>query len=71
MKGFICNARKKKNGKRQKNNYAIEGMCLGMCFGMMITGVTFRNSAEIGCSLGMLIGFVAGLCIQKKSENGE
>lgn len=71
MKGFICNARKKKNGERQKNNYAIEGMCLGMCFGMMITGVAFGSSVEIGCSLGMLIGFVVGLCIQKKSEKGE
>ena len=36
----IRGVRKKKRGKKQDNNHSLEGMSLGMCFGLLISKKT-------------------------------
>lgn len=61
---FFAQSARKKN----KENYATEGMALGMCFGVAI-GTSLGNNTGIGLSLGMLAGLVIGSCIEKKKSN--
>ena len=61
---------KKKGGKRQDTNYAMEGMSLGMCFGLLI-GTMFEGYIGVGISIGMIVGLVIGMCISKKQEDGD
>jgi uncharacterized membrane protein YfcA len=56
---------KKKNGKKQDTNYGMEGMSLGMCFGLL-AGTMFDGYIGVGISIGMVIGLVIGMCVSKK-----
>ena len=59
---------KKKKRTQPNGDYGMEGMCLGMCFGLL-TGTMLENYSGIGISLGMLVGLTVGTLIPKK--NGE
>ncbi|MDO5812064.1 MAG: hypothetical protein Q4Q31_03110 [Bacillota bacterium] len=54
------------NTKKQtsKDNYLIEGMCLGLVFGSMI-GALFSSQLGLCLSLGMLIGEAIGSYFKK------
>lgn len=54
------------NTKKQtsKDNYLVEGMCLGLAFGSMI-GVLFSSQLGLCLSLGMLIGEAIGSYFKK------
>lgn len=64
----ICGVTKKKSGKKRENNYCLEGMSLGMCFGLLI-GTMLENYIGAAISLGMVVGLVVGLLIPKNAEN--
>ena len=66
----IRSVTKKKSGKKQENNYCLEGMSLGMCFGLLV-GTMLKNYIGVAISLGMIMGLVIGLLIPKKVENGD
>lgn len=55
-----------KNTKKQtsKDNYLVEGMCLGLAFGSMI-GAMFPSQLGLCLSLGMLIGEAIGSYFKK------
>lgn len=61
---------KKKSGKKQDNNYGLEGMSLGMCFGLLI-GTMLEHYIGAALSLGMIVGLVIGMLIPKKTENAD
>lgn len=63
-----CGVIKKKNGKKQDISYGLEGMSLGMCFGLL-GGTMFEGYIGIGISIGMIVGLVIGMRIQKKQED--
>ena len=63
---FAQNAGKKKDNKK-KENFATEGLALGMCFGVAISSA-FGNNTGIGLTLGMLAGFIIGSLIEKKKN---
>ena len=65
---IIRGVARKKSGKKQDNNYSLEGMSLGMCFGLLI-GTMLENYIGAGISLGMIVGLVIGVLIPKKTEN--
>ena len=65
---FLAKSDQEKKGKKKKDNYATEGMALGMCFGVAIF-TTFGNNTGIGLSVGMLVGYFIGLCIEKKKND--
>lgn len=53
------------NYKKGERTYLTEGMCIGMCLGVLI----FRPSnfnLDLGMSLGMLVGETIGNLIKKK-----
>ena len=58
----------KKNEKKQGSNYGMEGMSLGMCFGLLIT-TALGDHIGIGLSLGALIGLTIGLCVLEKPKH--
>lgn len=60
----------KKRGKKQENNYCLEGMSLGMCFGLL-AGTMLENHIGAAISIGMIIGLVIGMLIPRKVENGD
>ena len=63
----ICRVIKKKNGKKQENNYCLEGMSLSMCFGLLV-GTMLENYTGVAISLGMIVGLVIGMLIPKKTN---
>ena len=65
----VLYSERKKKGDDELGNYATEGMCLGMCFGAALGSAIGDGNTGIGISLGMLIGFAAGMCIKKKPKN--
>ena len=67
---FFAQSARKKNNAKAKENYATEGLALGMCFGVAI-GTSLGNNTGRGLMLGMLVGFVIGLLIEKKNNNNE
>ena len=66
----IRSVTRKKNGKKQENNYCLEGMSLGMCFGLLV-GTMVESYIGAAISLGMIVGLVIGMLIPKKVENGD
>ena len=46
-------------------NYGMDGMSLGMCFGLLIS-VMFGDYTCIGLSIGMLVGMAVGLSVHKE-----
>lgn len=50
--------------EKAEDNYASEGMAIGMCMGVAL-GSTFFDNTGIGISLGMLIGLMIGSTIKK------
>ena len=67
---FARSARKKKDGKKQGDDCATEGMCLGMAIGGAL-GESFGWGTGLGLSLGMLIGLAVGTCIPKDTDDGD
>ena len=67
---FFARSEKRKKNEKQKDNYGIVGMCLGMSFGSAI-GISLGNYAGIGICLGMLIGLAVGSGIKKKEQNND
>ena len=61
---------KKKSDKKQNNNYSLEGMSIGMCFGLLF-GTMLEGYIGVGISLGVIIWFVTGMLIPVKKENGD
>lgn len=61
---------RKRSGKKQNDSYTLEGMSLGMCFGLL-AGTMLENGLGIAISLGMIIGLVIGMLVPKKRENEE
>ena len=61
---------KKRSGKKQDDSYSLEGMSLGMCFGLL-AGTMLENHMGIAISLGMIVGLVLGMLVPKERENGE
>lgn len=61
---------RKRSGKKQDDSYSLEGMSLGMCFGLL-AGTMLENHMGIAISLGMIIGLVLGILIPRKVENGK
>lgn len=55
------------NSKKNKENYLLEGMTLGMCFGLMI-GNLFDGNIALGLSLGMLVGEAIGASVKRKKK---
>lgn len=55
---------KNTNKQTSKDNYLIEGMCLGLAFGSMI-GAIFSSQLGLCLSLGMLIGEAIGSYFKK------
>ena len=66
----IRSVAKKKSGKKQENNYCLEGMSLGMCFGLLV-GTMLENYIGVAISIGMIVGLVIGMLIPKKVEDGD
>lgn len=60
----------KKRGKKQENNYCLEGMSLGMCFGLLV-GTMLGNYIGVAISVGLIVGLVVGMLIPKKVESGD
>ena len=60
----------KKRGKKQENNYCLEGMSLGMCFGLLV-GTMLENYIGVAISIGMIVGLVIGMLIPRNVENGD
>lgn len=52
------------NKQTTKDNYLVEGMCLGLAFGSMI-GAMFSSQLGLCLSLGMLIGEAIGSYFKK------
>ena len=46
-------------------NYGMDGMSLGMCFGLLIS-VMFGDYTCVGLSIGMLVGMAVGLSVHKE-----
>ena len=61
---------RKKRGKKQENNYCLEGMSLGMCFGLLV-GTMLENYIGVAISIGMIVGLVIGMLIPRNVENGD
>ena len=61
---------RKTRGKKQENNYCLEGMSLGMCFGLLV-GAMLENDIGAAISIGMIVGLVIGMLIPKKVESGD
>ena len=61
---------RKKSGKKQENNYCLEGMSLGMCFGLLV-GTMLENYIGVAISIGIIVGLVIGMLIPRKVENGD
>ena len=61
----ICVAIICANFKEEKKTYCLEGMAIGMCFGVVVSSV-FPINYGLGISLGMLIGEAIGICKEKK-----
>lgn len=61
---------RKKRGKKQENNYCMEGMSLGMCFGLLV-GTMLENYIGVAISIGMIVGLVIGMLIPRKVESGD
>ena len=61
---------KKKSGKKQENNYGLEGMSLGMCFGLL-AGTMLEKYIGAAISIGMIVGLVIGMLIPKEVESGD
>ena len=61
---------KKMRGKKQENNYCLEGMSLGMCFGLLV-GTMLENYIGVAISIGMIVGLVIGMLIPRKVESGD
>ncbi len=57
----------KRTDKKRDENYSLEGMSLGMCFGLLI-GTMFENYVGVGISVGMIIGLAIGTCVPKRAE---
>lgn len=66
----IRSSAQKKGNKNQDDNYSLEGMSLGMCFGLLI-GTMFENYMGVAISIGMIIGLIMGTLTPKKVENGD
>ena len=60
----------KKRGKKQENNYCLEGMSFGMCFGLLV-GTMLENYIGVAISVGMIVGLVVGMLIPRKVESGD
>ena len=60
----------KTRGKKQENNYCLEGMSLGTCFGLLV-GTILENYIGAAISVGMIVGLVIGILIPKKVESGD
>ena len=60
----------KKSGKKQENNYCLEGMSLGMCFGLLV-GTMLENYIGVAISIVMIVGLVVGMLILRKVESGD
>ena len=60
---------RKRSGKKQENNYCLEGMSLGMCFGLLV-GTMPENYIGAAVSIGMIVGLVVGMLIPRKAEGG-
>ena len=60
----------RKRGKKQENNYCLEGMSLGMCFGLLV-GIMLGNYIGVAVSIGMIVGLVLGMLIPRKAESGD
>lgn len=67
---FLAKNASNKKGSRAEENYATEGLALGMCFGTAI-GTSLGGNTGIGLTLGMLAGFVIGSNIKKKSGDSD
>lgn len=63
----VRGATRKKNGEDGDNDYALEGMSLGMCLGML-SWTAIGDNIGIGISLGALVGLAIGMCITKKKK---
>ena len=61
---------RKKNGKKQENNYCLEGMSLGMCLGLLV-GTMLENYIGVTLSIGMIVGLVIGMLIPRKAGDGD
>ena len=59
---------KKKKGKKQDDNYGMEGMSLGMCFGLLM-GTMLENYIGVAISLGMIVGLGIGMLIPKNKKD--
>lgn len=62
---IICKCNK--DNKNKDNTYILEGMVLGMSFGLML-GTMFNYSTGLCLSLGMVIGEAVGCLIEKKDS---
>ena len=58
----------KKRGKKQETNYCLDGMNLGMCFGLL-AGTMLENYIGAAISIGMIAGLVIEMPIPKKAED--
>ena len=64
---FFARGAHRKKDKEKKENYGSEGMALGMCFGVAISSA-LRIDVGLGLTAGMLLGLIAGSCIEKKND---
>ena len=63
---MIRGAASTKNAKDgTAENYGMDGMSLGMCFGLLIS-VMFGDYTCVGLSIGMLLGMAVGLSVHKE-----
>ena len=51
---------KRKSGKKRENDYSLEGMSLGMCFGLL-AGTMLESDIGAAISLGMIAGLAVGM----------
>lgn len=66
----IRSSAQKRGNKKQNDNHSLEGMSLGMCFGLLV-GTMLENYMGVAISIGMMIGLIIGTLIPKKVENGD
>lgn len=65
---FFARAAHGKKEAEKKEDYASEGMALGMCFGVAI-GTALHINVGLGLMAGMVLGLLVGMGMEKNRSN--
>ena len=52
--------------QKEEDNYGLLGMCIGMCFGLLLDNLGVFSG--FGMCIGMALGLMIGTCIKKDGD---